>query len=348
MDRIDFRSDTVSWPTPQMREAMATATVGDDVYGEDPTVLELEATAAEMMGKEAAVFVSSGTMGNLVAILSHTTRGDEAIMGEDSHTYCSEAGGMATLGGVMPRPLPTDPCGRMNVAQIEDTISPDNPHYAKTSLILVENSYGQKYGYPIEPDYFADVREVASRHGLAVHMDGARVFNAAVALEVDVKEIVQHVDSVTFCLSKALSAPVGSILCGSDAFIHRARRNRKVLGGGTRQAGVLAAAGLVSLNTMVGRLAEDHRRAKMLADGLAKIPCIRVEPDRVRTNMVFFDLDDRAPLHAQKIADQLQRDANIWIRAMYGGRFRAVMHHWIEDQHVALLLSHLEQLLQTR
>lgn len=345
MDRIDFRSDTVSWPTPMMREAMATATVGDDVYGEDPTVIELEALAAEKLGKEAAVFVSSGTQGNLIAILAHTSRGSEAIMGHDSHTFCSEAGGMATLGGVMPKPLPTDKQGRMDIAQVEDAVQPDNPHYPNTRLILVENSYGQKHGYPIAPDYFAKIRNVADQHGLNVHMDGARVFNAAVAQNIDVKEIVQHVDSVTFCLSKGLSAPVGSVLCGSEPFIHEARRQRKVLGGGTRQAGVLAAAGIVSLNHMIDRLAEDHRRAQMLAEGLAQIPCIEVDLDMVKTNMVFFDLDESAPLNAQQLAAKLQAEQNIWIRAMYGRKFRAVMHYWIEDKHIDLLLTSIKNAL---
>ena len=272
MDRIDFRSDTVSWPTPKMREAMANAHVGDDVYGEDPTVNQLEALAAEKVGKEAGLFVSSGTMGNLIAILAHTTRGDEAIMGHDAHTIRSEAGGMATLGSVVPKPLPTDQFGKMDLDALNTAVSPDNEHFPNTSLILVENSYGMKQGYPIEPAYYEDMREIANQHELIVHMDGARLFNSAVAQNIPATEITQHIDTVTFCLSKGLSAPAGSVLCGDQAFIKKARRARKSLGGGMRQAGILAAAGIISLTEMIERLEDDHRRAKNLANGLATIP----------------------------------------------------------------------------
>jgi threonine aldolase len=237
MDRIDFRSDTVSWPTPAMRQAMANAPVGDDVYGEDPTVNRLEALAAEMVGKEAGLFVASGTMGNLTAILTHGRRGDGAIVGEDSHTFRAEAGGMAVLGGIVPNPLPTDVYGRMDLTAVAKAIYPDDPHFPANRLILVENSYGAKGGYPIAPDYFQEIRHIANQHGLIVHMDGARLFNAAVALNLDPREITQHVDSVTFCLSKGLCAPVGSVLCGSQEFIQQARRARKLVGGGDAPGG---------------------------------------------------------------------------------------------------------------
>jgi len=345
MDRIDFRSDTVTWPTAAMREAMAGARVGDDVYGEDPTVNELEAQAADMVGKEAGLFVASGTMGNLVGILSHATRGDEAIVGVDAHTFRSEAGGMASLGGIVPRPLPTDACGRMNLREVEDAIRRDDPHWPHSRLILVENSYGAKHGYPIAPDYFAQIHDIAQRHELAVHMDGARLFNAAVALGVDARDITQHVDSVSFCLSKGLCAPVGSVLCGSAAFIHRARRVRKSLGGGMRQAGVLAAAGLVALNQMVSRLADDHRHACMLAEGLAQIPGIRVEPDMVKTNIVFFSLDDSVPLTAQAVAQRVREVADIWVGATGPRSFRAVTHYWVGADEVRTLLGVLGDVL---
>ncbi len=328
-----------------MRQAMAQARVGDDVYGEDPTVRELEALAAAMTGKEAALFVASGTMGNLVAILAHAGRGDEAIVGADAHTYLYEAGGMATLGGIFPRVLPTDEQGRMDVAAVETAVSPDDAHFPRTRLILVENSYGSKGGYPLPPDYFAGIRAVADQHGLAVHMDGARLFNAAVAQNIPAATITQHVDSVTFCLSKGLCAPVGSVLCGSQEFIDRAHRVRKVVGGGMRQAGVLAAAGLVALREMVERLADDHRRAQTLAQGLAQIPGVIVQPEQVKTNMVFFGLDDTMAITAVDIADALQERANVWVGPNSLRSFRAVTHYWIGDQEVAIFLDALREIL---
>jgi len=345
MDRIDFRSDTVTWPTPAMREAMARARVGDDVYGEDPTVCELEALAAEMTGKEAALFVASGTMGNLVGILAHAGRGDEAIVGEDAHTYRFEAGGMAALGGVFPRVLPTDERGRLDVAAVETAVSPQDAHFPHTRLILVENSYGSKGGYPLPPAYFADIRTVADRHGLAVHMDGARLFNAAVAQNIPASAITQYVDSVTFCLSKGLCAPVGSVLCGSKAFIAQAHRIRKSVGGGMRQAGVLAAAGLISLRDMVERLADDHRRAQDLAQGLAQIPGVVVQPEMVKTNMVFFGLSEEIGIAAVAIAEALQQRANVWVGPQSERSFRAVTHYWIGDREIETFLAALREIL---
>lgn len=346
MDRIDFRSDTVSWPTPAMREAMARAPVGDDVYGEDPTVNELEMLAADKAGKEAGLFVASGTMGNLTAVLTHATRGDQAIVGQDAHTYRAEAGGMATLGGVVPYPLPTDKYGRMGMDDIEAVVLPDDPHYARSRLILVENSYGAKSGYPLPPDYFAGIGEVAQRHNLAVHMDGARLFNAAVALNLPARELTRHVDSVTFCLSKGLCAPVGSVLCGSAEFIDQARRNRKVLGGGMRQAGVLAAAGIVALHEMIERLADDHEHAHRLAMGLAEIPGVEVDPEIIRTNMVFFSLNSNVPLSAEQVTTKLRQTANIWLGTTGPRTFRAVTHYWIGETEVNALLEGLRSVLR--
>ncbi len=345
MDRIDFRSDTVSWPTPAMREAMAHAELGDDVYGEDPTVNQLEAIAAAKVGMEAGLFVASGTMGNLVAILTHATRGDEAIVGQDAHTFCWEAGGMAALGSVTPRPLPTDFMGRMDLNQVEASVRGDNPHLPHSRLILVENSYGEKGGYPIPPDYFAGIRDIANRHQLVVHMDGARLFNAVAALEVNPTEITQHLDSVTFCLSKGLCAPVGSVLCGSQEFINKARRTRKVLGGGMRQAGVLAAAGIVALTEMVDRLAEDHAHARQLAEGLSKIPGVTVDLDTVKTNMVFFELDESLRVTTREVVAQLRERANIWLGPVGSRRFRAVTHYWIGSEEVELLLGTLQAII---
>lgn len=332
MDRVDFRSDTVTWPTPNMRQAMANAAIGDDVYGEDPTVNELEALAAHKVGMEAGLFVASGTMGNLAAILAHTKRGGQAIVGEDAHAFKYEAGGMAMFGGVMPKPLPTDKYGRMFIPAIQNAISPDDPHYPHTELILVENSYGARAGYPIAPDYFADIRAVAREHDLKVHMDGARLFNTAVALNLPATEITQHLDSVTFCLSKGLCAPVGSVLCGSEAFIQQARRARKALGGGMRQAGFMAAAGIVALNQMIDRLVEDHKHACQLALGLAEIPGIEVDPESVRTNMVFFALAADLPVTTEDLVQGALQE-NIWISG-YSKNFRAVTHYWIGEEEV--------------
>ncbi|MFQ5419220.1 MAG: low-specificity L-threonine aldolase [Anaerolineae bacterium] len=339
MDRVDFRSDTVTWPTPHMREAMAQARVGDDVYGEDPTVNELQALAAQMTGKEAGLFVASGTMGNLTAILTHATRGEEAIVGEDAHTFSWEAGGMAALGGITPRPLPTDRFGRMDVDRVRTAVRPDDPHLPRTKLILVENSYGAKNGYPIPPDYFASLRQIADERDLRIHMDGARLFNAAVALNLPPSEVTRRVDSVSFCLSKGLGAPVGSVLCGSADFIHQARRIRKSLGGGMRQAGILAAAGIVALTEMVERLADDHALARQLAEGLAQIPGLVVDLDTVKTNIVFFGLTDDVPYAAPQIADKIQQETGILLGAESERGFRAVTHCWIKESDVRTLIA---------
>lgn len=346
MNRIDFRSDTVTWPTPAMREAIARAEVGDDVYGEDPTVNALEALAAEMTGKEAGLFVASGTMGNLVSALSHAGRGDEAILGQDCHIFSWEAGGLAAIGGITPLPLPTDAYGRMDPQSINDAVRGDDPHLPRTRLILVENSYGGKHGYPLPPAYFAEVAAVAGRHGLAVHMDGARLFNAAVAQNLDARELTRYVDSVSFCLSKGLCAPVGSVVCGSAAFIDRARRMRKSVGGGMRQAGVLAAAGIVALTEMIDRLADDHRRACALALLLAELPGIVAHPEMTRTNMVFFELTDEVPASPLQIAETMAAEAGVLVGTEGSRGFRAVTHHWISDEDVATFAGALGDALR--
>lgn len=345
MDRIDFRSDTVTWPTPEMREAMAFAKVGDDVYGEDPTVNELEAVAAYKTGKEAALLVSSGTMGNLVGILAHATRGEEIIVGRDSHVMLWESGSIASLGGVIPLTLPTNRFGQMSLDAVESAIRVDDVHLPKTRLIHVENSYGSKQGFPIPADYFAGIQDVAQRHDLKVHLDGARIFNAAVAQNIDVREITRDVDSVTFCLSKGLCAPIGSVLCGSADFIARARRMRKAVGGGMRQAGILAAAGLIALEQMVDRLSLDHRNACLLAEGLAAVPGIELDVDMVRTNMVFFNLAEDVPYTATEIASKMQQAANVWVGTRGPRGFRAVTHYWIEKSDVEIFLDVLGSIM---
>jgi threonine aldolase len=287
MKKIDLRSDTVTLPTPAMRQAMANAEVGDDVYGEDPTVNRLEALAAEILGKEAALFVTSGTQGNLLGVMSHCGRGDEYIVGQTAHSYRSEAGGAAVLGSVQPQPLDFEPDGTLNLDKVKAVIKPDNDHYARSRLLCLENTQAGKV---LPLNYLARANTLAKAHNLAIHLDGARVFNAAVKLGVDVKEITQHFDTVSACLSKGLAAPVGSVLCGPAETIKRARRLRKMVGGGMRQAGVLAAAGIVALTEMVERLSDDHTNARRLAEGLLDIPGFALDLATVQTNMVFFSL----------------------------------------------------------
>jgi threonine aldolase len=295
---------------------------------------------------EAGLFVASGTMGNLLGILSHAGRGDAAIVGKDAHTYRYEAGGMAVLGGIVPTVLPTNEFGMMDLAKVETAVSPDDAHFPTTRLILVENSYGSKHGYPLPPSYFADMKALADKHGFALHMDGARLFNAAVALNLDAREITKHVDSVSICLSKGLCAPVGSVLCGSKAFIAKAHRNRKLVGGGMRQAGILAAAGIISLTDMVERLDEDHQHAQMLAQGLAEIQGIVIDPQNVKTNLVFFKISEDIGLTSTEIGQQMQEKANIWAGDTGGTGFRAVTHYWIGEDEVQLYLDTIRLIIE--
>jgi threonine aldolase len=283
---IDLRSDTVTQPSTEMREAMASAETGDDVYGEDPTVSQLEKLAASMTGKDAALFVTSGTQGNLLALLSHCERGDEYIAGNSAHTYRFEAGGGAVLGGIQPQPIPFNERGELEIEAIRGAIKPDNFHFANTKLVCLENTNAGKV---LELDYLSEFSRFAQSHGLGRHLDGARVFNACVKLEVDVKEISQYFDSMSICLSKGLAAPVGSLLVGSNELILKARRWRKMVGGGMRQAGILAAAGIYALEHNINRLAEDHRHASELAKALYQMPSFKLHSMPV-TNMVLLDL----------------------------------------------------------
>ena len=285
---IDLRSDTVTKPTPPMREAMARADVGDDVYGEDPTVNRLQELAASMFGKEAALFTSSGTQSNLLAVLSHCERGDECIVGQHAHTYRYEGGGAAVFGSIQPQPLDLQEDGTLDLREVERAVKPDDFHFARTTLLCLENTQGGKV---LPQTYLARAAALAHEHNLSTHLDGARVFHAAVKLGVPVREIAEHFHTVSFCLSKGLGAPVGSVLVGPKERIHKARRWRKVLGGGMRQAGILAAAGIVALTDHVERLAQDHANARRLAEGLAEINGLGVDPEKVQTNMVFFSLE---------------------------------------------------------
>ena len=331
METIDLRSDTVTKPTPAMREAMYRAEVGDDVYGEDPTVNKLEAMAAEKLGKEAALFVCSGTMGNLVALLTHCGRGDEVILGDRSHTFLYEQGGMAALGGITPHPVRNQDDGTLRLDQVALAIRPDDPHFPRTQLVCLENTHNICNGSPISVAYMTEAARFAHDRGLRVHLDGARVFNAAIALGVDVKEIVRDVDSVMFCLSKGLSAPVGSMVCGSADFIVEARRARKVVGGAMRQAGIVAAAGIVALEQMTDRLVEDHIRARRLAQGIARSPGVKVAP--VRTNILYFDITERASKSPKQIGSELA-EQGVLLNSRGGRRFRAVAHYGIDDEDI--------------
>ena len=289
MRTIDLRSDTVTQPTPEMRRAMADAECGDDVFEEDPTVKRLEAMAARMLGKEAGLFTASGTMSNLLAVLSWCNRGDEIVVGSESHIVGNEVGGASAVGGVMVRTVPNDADGRMAPEDVRQAIRGDNIHFPRTALIALENTHNRCGGAVLTPDDTQAIVAVARSHGIPVHLDGARIFNAAVALGRPAAALTHDVDSVGFCLSKGLSAPIGSVLCGVEEFIRRARKARKLVGGGMRQVGVIAAAGIVALEQMVERLAEDHQTARRLAGGLAGLPGVRLDPSRVQTNIVIFE-----------------------------------------------------------
>jgi len=330
MELIDLRSDTITRPTPAMREAMAKAVVGDDVYGEDPTVNRLQEMAAERMGKAAGLFVASGTMGNLVAILSHCQRGDEVMVGDKAHTFLFEAGGISALGGVHSRQLPNQPDGSLALADIGGAIRPDDPHDPISRLVCLENTHNRCGGTCQSVVCTREIAAFAHEHGLKVHLDGARIFHAAAALGVPAKALAEPVDSVTFCLSKALCAPVGSVLCGTKEFIAKARRVRKMVGGGMRQAGILAAAGIVALETMVDRLGEDHARARRLADGLRVVPGLTLEPGTPATNMVFVSLSPGIKSTAGEIREALKAHG-VLVGVNTERRFRLVTHYWIND-----------------
>ena len=344
METIDLRSDTVTKPTPAMRQAMAQAEVGDDVYGEDPTVNRLQTIAADLLGKEAGLFVPSGTMGNLAAILAHCQRGDEVILGKQAHTYLYEAGGISALGGVHSCQLPNQPDGSLDLELVHQAIRYDDPHCPVTRLVAIENTHNRCGGAPISVEYTQALADLAHQHSLRMHIDGARIFNAAVALNVTARQLVEPADSVTFCLSKGLCAPVGSVICGSAEFIHRALYIRKQLGGGMRQAGILAAAGIVALETMIDRLAEDHARARRLAEGLKAIPVLCLAPGTPKTNMIFLELAAETGLTASQVAARLA-ERQVLVGASGQRIFRLVTHYWINDAAVDIAIAAFRQVL---
>ena len=333
MKWIDLRSDTVTLPTEKMREAMKEAAVGDDVYGEDPTVNQLESLAAEHLGKEASLFVPSGTMGNLVAIMAHCGRGDEVIMGDCAHTFLFEAGGVSALGGIHPNTIPNQPDGTIKITDIRQAIRPDNEHFPRSRLLVLENTQNRCGGVSLSRNYMLEAAVVARDADLKIHLDGARIFNAAIDQGVNVSELADMVDSVTFCLSKGLCAPVGSLLCGTQGFIHQARRIRKQLGGGMRQAGVLAAAGIVALTDMVDRLREDHDRAIALAENLKQIDLLELDMGSPNTNMVYLRINPKANMTAQVCAELL-KNQGVLVGVTGEQQLRLVTHYWFRDEHI--------------
>jgi threonine aldolase len=339
VDTIDLRSDTVTRPTPAMYEAMASAELGDDVLGDDPTVRRLEEKAARLLGKEAGLLTASGTMSNLVAMLAHCQRGDEVIVGSEAHILHHEVGGAFALGGLGLRTIPNDEQGRLDPAALAAAIRPRSPYHPPTGLVCLENTHNRCGGTVLTEQDTAAAAAVAHRHGVPVHLDGARIFNAAVALGVPAERLARPADSVCFSLSKGLSCPIGSVLCGSREFIDRARHFRKMVGGGMRQAGIIAACGLVALDAMVERLAEDHENARLLAEGLATLPGVRLSPPP-QTNIVYFTVD------GWDAADLVRRCSQAGVLCLTEGRrVRMVTHRHIGRPQVEEAVERLRRVL---
>ena len=343
-DIVDLRSDTLTLPTPEMREAMARAEVGDDVWEEDPTVKRLEAVAAERTGQAAGLFVASGTMGNLVCVVSHTRAGQEVVLDLDSHIFNYEVAGSAVIGSVQMRPVRTAR-GFLTPDQVREALRPANIHLPQTGLVCVENTHNRHGGTCCTPEEIAAIAEVAHGAGVPVHLDGARLFNAAVALGRPAADFARHADSVTFCVSKGLGAPVGSVVCGSATFVLRARRVRKMVGGGMRQAGVIAAAGLVALERMVDRLADDHTNARRLAEGIARLPGLRVDLARLQTNIVIVTVErPGGPTAAAAAASELVAGCaarKVKLHAMGPASIRCVTHKDVDAEDIQRALAAL-------
>jgi len=343
MKKVDLRSDTITLPTKEMLDAITGAELGDDVFQEDPTVNRLEDLAATKFNKEAALFVPSGTMANLVAVLSHCQRGDEVILGDQAHTFLYEAGGISAFGGVHSRQIPNQEDGTLLLEDIKKSIRKEDVHFPPTRLICLENTHNRCLGMPLSVDYTNSVTEIAKNNSLSVHVDGARIFNAAVSLDVSVTELTDNIDSVSFCLSKGLSAPAGSMLCGNKDFIEKARRNRKALGGGMRQAGVLAAAGLVALEKMTDRIIDDHENARTLAEGISNIDGIRINLDRVKTNIIYFSLDH--PKVGGALLLEKMAEKNIHFFELGPSWFRLVTHAGVSKDDVDDIVREFERIL---
>tara|TARA_Y100001970_G_scaffold290495_1_gene424438 strand:+ start:2239 stop:3273 length:1035 start_codon:yes stop_codon:yes gene_type:complete len=343
MKTIDLRSDTVTLPTSEMMDAINSATLGDDVYVEDSSTIELENLAATITGKEAGLLVSSGTMGNLISCLVHAPRGTEAIMGHKSHIFIYESGGISAYGGIHSHQLKNDDNGTIDINMIKDAIRIDDVHFPVTSLICLENTHNKCYGFPLELDYINSVCDIAHENKIKVHMDGARLFNACVVLGESADKITENVDSVTFCLSKGLASPIGSVICGSTNFIAEARRIRKSLGGGMRQTGIIAAAGIVSLNQMRNRLKDDHANAKYLANGLHKLPGIELNINYVPTNIIFFNFN-HPDMSSSDLVNHMKSHGIIF--SDYNGKHcRLVLHHGISRDDVEKVIDVFNKLL---
>ncbi|CAF1016312.1 unnamed protein product [Rotaria sordida] len=348
---IDLRSDTVTKPTNEMRQAMFDAEVGDDVYGDDLTVLKLQEMAAKLLGKEAALFVPSGTMGNLICVLNHCSQfGSEMILGDESHLHMHEQGGCATLARVHSRTVPTQSDGTLLLKDIEQRIRTvkDDDHFPVTKLVCLENTHNRMGGKVLTVEYIESVGKLCQQYGLKLHMDGARLMNAAVKLGVEPAKLVQSCDSVSFCLSKGLAAPVGSLIVGTYEFILQSKRLRKVLGGGMRQAGVLAAAGIISLTQMTKLLKLDHENAKLLAEGLSKIDGCEINPEKdVQTNMVFFLLNsDKLKIDAQTFANILKNDHGILVSVQGKFKCRFVTHYMITKENIEYVVEQVRHVLE--
>jgi threonine aldolase len=345
---VELRSDTFTQPTPEMLVAMVQAPLGDDVYGEDPTVRSLEEKAAAILGKPAACLMPSGTMANLAALMAHASRGSSVLVGRDSDIYRYEAHGVSVCGGVALDPIDVDQVGRPSLVALEDALpeDPNDPQFSPPAVVCLENTTNRAGGIPLSPNDLADVVEFAHRKGLAVHMDGARIFNAGVALGMCPSDIARCADSVQFCLSKGLSAPVGSMVTGEVGFIRRVRRMRKMLGGGMRQAGVIAAAGIVALDTMIDRLAEDHAHARLLAEGLHCVEGIEVDPGRVRTNIVMFRVSAPRPTHGELI--ELAAERGVRLAELGRGQLRAVTHRGVSRPDVERAVETVAAIMRTQ
>ena len=343
MKKIDLRSDTITLPTKEMLDAIDRADLGDDVFQEDPTINQLEELAAKRFNKQAALFVPSGTMANLVAVLSHCHRGDEVILGDQAHTFLYEAGGISSFGGVHSRQLVNQADGTIAIDDIKHAIRKEDVHFPTTRLICLENTHNRCFGMPLSSDYVNSVAEVAKNDSILVHVDGARIFNAAVSLDTSVAELTHEIDSVSFCLSKGLSAPAGSLLCGPEDFIYRARRNRKALGGGMRQAGILAAAGIIALENMTERIADDHQNARALAEGISDIKGISIDLDKIQTNIIYFSLD-HPKIESSLFLDKMC-EKNIHFFELGPSWYRLVTHNGISKDDVSNVVEEFRQLL---
>ena len=343
MQYIDLRSDTVTLPTTDMMDAINSAILGDDVYVEDSSTLELEKLAATITGKEAGLLVSSGTMGNLICSLVHCERGTEVIMGHKSHTFIYESGGISSYGGIHSHQLRNNFDGTIEINDIKEAIRIDDVHFPRTSLICIENTHNKCHGFPLDLDYINLVCSIAHENNIKVHMDGARMFNACAALDLKADIVLKNIDSVTFCLSKGLASPIGSVICGSSEFIDEARRIRKSLGGGMRQTGIIAAPGIISLNTMIDRLKEDHRNAKHLADSLTNLKGIELNSNFVKTNIIFFNFN-HPTISSSELVSHMKSNGIIF--SDYNGKHcRLVTHNNISRDDIENVIDVFNKLL---